>query len=130
MNYVTYLSFKFAPPHFWDPCDALAVGLPTNASMEELRQLIEDKLLEADGEPRNVQVVIHEVKSTIETMLHLSLIDETGVFQNTEVVVHRVTVAELAENIDELEETKLHLKRALQTVQWQQQRRRAGSRTR
>ena len=94
--------------------------------MEELRQLMECKLLEPDQEPRNVQVVIHEVKSTAETRLHLSLIDETGVLQNTEVFVHLVTVAELAEMIDGLEETKLRLGIALQTVQWQQQQGESG----
>ena len=81
--------------------------------MEELRQLMEGKLPEADQEPRNVQVVIHEVKSTTETRLNLSLIDETGVLQNTEVFVHGVTVADLAKIIDGLEETKLRLEIAL-----------------
>ena len=105
---------------------AAMLGLLTDASMEERRQFIEGKLLEADREPRNVQVVIHEVKSTTETRLHLSLIDEMGVFQNTEMVVHRVTVAKLAEKIDRLEETKPRQERALQTVQWQQQQEESG----
>ena len=105
---------------------AAMLGLPTNASLEELRQLIEGKLLEVDLEPRNVQVIIHEVKSMTKARLQLSLIDKTGVFQNTEVVVHRVTVVELAGKIDGLEETKLHLERALQTVQWQQQQEESG----
>ena len=39
-------------------CVAAGLGLPTAASVEELRQMIDGKLLEQGREPRDVQVVI------------------------------------------------------------------------
>ena len=36
------------------------MGLPTRASADEIRQLIEGKLAEEGREPRNVQVVVRE----------------------------------------------------------------------
>ena len=79
------------------------LGLPTctKASAE-----VEGKLADSDREPQNVQVVLHEVKSTTATMLQLSLMDESGVFEKAETVFYRATVAELAGKVQELEDAK------------------------
>ncbi len=47
MNYVTYLSFKFAPPHFWDPCDALAdsVELADQINFHKQTFLMRDRVV-------------------------------------------------------------------------------------
>ena len=57
------------------------LGLPTKTSVEELCQLIEGKLLDFDHKPQNVRVVLHEVKSMTVTILQLSLLDMSSVFQ-------------------------------------------------
>ena len=72
------------------------LGLPTNASMNDLRQLIHSKLLNVERELQNAQAVIQEVKSSKEIKLHLSL---AGVFENTEIVVLSAMVEELARKL-------------------------------
>ena len=54
---------------------ARALGLPTNASQSEVRQLIEGKLAE-DYEPKNVQVDVTALQHGITT---IELRDESGV---------------------------------------------------
>ena len=64
---------------------SLAAGLdiPTSASNEELRQMIEGKLLEQEREPRDVQVVIMAA-ATEGTGASPELQDEDGVFLEVE----------------------------------------------
>ncbi len=63
---------------------AQSLGLPTGMSAEELRQQVEGKLLTMEHEPHNVQVVVQE-RSRVE--LHLLLVDEAGVFVESEPVI-------------------------------------------
>ena len=65
------------------------MDLPTRASIDEVRQVIEGKLSESGREPRNVQVVIQEPKEGTESDAHtpsvrLFLLNEGGVFQEIE----------------------------------------------
>jgi hypothetical protein len=53
------------------------MGLPTAASADELRQMIEGKVQERDREPRNVQVIVGEDTT-------LKLCDERGAFLEVE----------------------------------------------
>ena len=55
---------------------ARALGLPTNASSAETRQLIEGKLAE-DHEPQNVQVDVTELATGV---VEISLRDQDGLF--------------------------------------------------
>ena len=57
---------------------AQRLGLPTKASTEELRQLIDGQLGEAEHEPQNVQVIVQEVAGV---ELRVYLMDGTGVFE-------------------------------------------------
>lgn len=63
--------------------------LPTNASTDEVRQLIEGKLEEEGREPRNVQVIVQEplegTRDAAREYARLFLVDETGVFREVEV---------------------------------------------
>ena len=61
---------------------ARRLGLPTSASTEETRQIIDGKLSEMGREPRNVQVVIAEPEVGGAECLWLQ--DETGVFLRAE----------------------------------------------
>ena len=61
---------------------ARRLGLPTSASAEETRQIIDGKLSEMGREPRNVQVVIAEPEVGGAECLWLQ--DETGVFLRAE----------------------------------------------
>jgi len=63
---------------------AEALRLPTRGAADEIRQIIEGKLQETH-EVRNVQVVIAEA-NFVETKL--SLIDDSSVFLETEVIRH------------------------------------------
>ena len=53
-----------------------ALGVPTAAAAEEVRQMSEAKLAEDEREPRNVQVVLEDSSSSS----GLTLQDERGVF--------------------------------------------------
>ena len=56
---------------------AQSLGLPTGMATEELRQLVDGKLLGMEHEPRSVQLVVQE---TTKIELRLLLVDESGVF--------------------------------------------------
>ena len=62
---------------------AEVLGLPTQASGDELRQMIEGTLTDKGREPENVQVVIHE-RRRVTSELTVYLTDETGVFERTQ----------------------------------------------
>ncbi len=66
---------------------AQSLGLPTGMSADELRQQVEGKMLAMEHEPRNVQVVVQE---QTRTELRLLMVDERGVFIDTEAVVRDV----------------------------------------
>ena len=55
---------------------AEGLGVPTTASQEDLRSMIEGRLMEADRDPRRTQVVLREVGQGT----HISLQDESGFF--------------------------------------------------
>ena len=59
---------------------AEGLGVPTAASQEDLRSMIEGRLMEADRDPLRTQVVLREVGQGT----HISLQDESGVFQEIE----------------------------------------------
>ena len=65
---------------------AMNMGLPTRASTDEVRQMVEGKLSENGHEPHNVQVVIQEPEEGTESehLVHLFLVDEAGVFKEIE----------------------------------------------
>ena len=66
---------------------AKGLGLPTEASAEDLRRMIEGKLTEEDREPRNVQVLIQDTEGGGATRLLLQ--DENGIFLTLENVAGR-----------------------------------------
>lgn len=68
---------------------ATSMGLSTRASTDEVRQMVDGRLSEDGREPRNVQVVVQEPRegTDSEIVVHLFLVDETGVFE--EIVVER-----------------------------------------
>ena len=61
---------------------AEGLGVPTTASQEDLRSMIEGRLMEADRDPLRTQVVLREVGQGT----HISLQDESGVFQEIELL--------------------------------------------
>lgn len=60
------------------------LGLPTRASSDELRQLVDGKLLEMGHQPSNVQVIVQE---QVQKIFFMQLIDESGVIQKGEYCV-------------------------------------------
>ena len=60
---------------------ARAMGVPTEAATDEIRQMIEGKLAESEREPRNVQVVVIGESSEEAS---LALCDENGEFLQAE----------------------------------------------
>ena len=59
---------------------AKSVGLPTSASLEDTRQMLEGKIGEMGREPRNVQVVLQDVEGGV----HITLRDVDGIFLEIE----------------------------------------------
>ena len=66
---------------------ARALSIPTSASGDELRQLIDGKLEGMEREPRNVQVVISEAEHGAE---RLSLWDDDGAFLEVDPEIEHV----------------------------------------
>ena len=79
---------------------AETLELPTSSSTEELRQLIDGKLMEQEREPRNVQVVVQE---SSRTEIRLFLMDESGPFQQS--ATHTQTGLQIREETEHLHET-------------------------
>ena len=59
---------------------AKSMGLPTSASLEDTRQILEGKIGEMEREPRNVQVVLQDVEGG----MHITLQDADGIFLEIE----------------------------------------------
>ena len=78
----------------------------TSSSTEELRQLIDGKLIEQEREPRNVQVVVQE-RFNVEMCLFL--VDELGPFQQS--APHTQT------DFRQMTEETEHLHQALQEME-------------
>ena len=94
------------------------LGLPTQASADELRQLIDGKLVEMDREASNVQVIIQEEIKKEECIF---LVDETGVFQQTEKIYrsHQDSTdqtVEMQKELDEMDQHNSDLKNQLEEL--------------
>ena len=61
---------------------AKSMGLPTSASLEDTRQMLEGKIGEMEREPRNMQVVLQDVEGGV----HITLRDADGIFLEIEPV--------------------------------------------
>ena len=66
-------------------CVAVNLGVPTSASAEELRQMIDGRLIEQGREPRDVQAVIEP--GGTDALEHVLLQDNDGVFLEADLVL-------------------------------------------
>ena len=105
---------------------AEGLGVPTTASQDDLRSMIEGRLMEADCDPLRTQVVLREVGQGT----HISLQDESGVFQEIEPLDPGETLhPSLSESEEEESEPWHHLEPRLPSSRqsWRNRRSRPGT---
>ena len=96
---------------------AVLLELPTSASIEDTRQMIDGKLIEKGKQPQNVQVIIKKTACT-EIIIHLT--DSEGVLTQSNPTIRRRGISPASE-IEQLHEARKQLEEVSQSLQDTQQ---------